>query len=162
MTTETTIITGTDATALDATYAAIGTDGMREVVWGLGSTEAAAEADAREQEDPPEDLRTLPITAAAADAVRAGTVGLDGRGGLTVRDGVIEVADGRRAEGAYPTVGVVFARVTDEAIRALRNEAAEAGDTAQVDLCDRALLGDAASRTRCERAICAAWAAAGV
>lgn len=74
----------------------------------------------------------------------------------------LEEAEAEGFEGAYPTVGVVFARVTDEAIRALRNEAAEAGDTAQVGLCDRALLGDAASRTRCERAICAAWAAAGV
>lgn len=51
---------------------------------------------AREQEDVPPNLRTLPITAAAVACVLGGDVGIDGGpagGGLTERDGVIDEAD---------------------------------------------------------------------
>lgn len=43
--------------------------------------------------------------------------------------------------------------VTDRDIRALRDEAAEAGNEAQIQLCDRALGGDQRARARCERVI---------
>ncbi|HET9554378.1 MAG TPA: hypothetical protein VFP50_15555 [Anaeromyxobacteraceae bacterium] len=42
---------------------------------------------------------------------------------------------------------------TDEQIQALRAEAGAAGDLAQVELCDRALAGDASARVRCARVI---------
>ena len=42
--------------------------------------------------------------------------------------------------------GDVQASVTDEQIQALRDEAREAGDTAQVAQCDRALAGESAAR----------------
>src|SRR5687767_4413520 len=44
-------------------------------------------------------------------------------------------------------------RVTDAQIRALRREAAEAGDLVQVDLCDRALTGSSEARSRCVETI---------
>lgn len=50
--------------------------------------------------------------------------------------------------------------ITDEQIEALRTEAGEHGDLAQVELCDAALGGDEAARARCERAIRAAQAMA--
>jgi hypothetical protein len=43
--------------------------------------------------------------------------------------------------------------VTDEDVRALKQEAAQAGDDAQVSLCDRALAGDSAAMAKCESAI---------
>lgn len=72
------------------TYAAIGTDGTREVVWGLGATEEDAEAEAREQardaECDPELLRTVAVTDEQAERIRAGVVGADDLGlGAEVR-----------------------------------------------------------------------------
>jgi hypothetical protein len=43
--------------------------------------------------------------------------------------------------------------VTDEQIEALRAEAGQHGDLAQVDLCDKALAGDAEARARCAAVI---------
>ena len=43
--------------------------------------------------------------------------------------------------------------LTDEQIRALRREAAEAGDDRQVITCDRALAGDDNARMLCALAI---------
>lgn len=80
--------------------AAIGADGTREVVWGLGSTEADAEADAREWlaeatgEPVDASLRYCEVDADQAHAIMNGvidvaTLGLrpaarDARGGLAV------------------------------------------------------------------------------
>jgi len=59
-------------------YAAIGTDGMREVVWGIGETEEAAEAEAaseaREAGCDPELRRTVAVTAEQAARIEAGEV----------------------------------------------------------------------------------------
>ena len=44
-------------------------------------------------------------------------------------------------------------RITDADIRALRSEAAAAGDSKQVAVCDRALRGDKRARSECERVI---------
>ena len=43
--------------------------------------------------------------------------------------------------------------LTSDMITTLRNEAANAGDTEQVDLCERAQQGDAEARERCAAAI---------
>lgn len=51
--------------------------------------------------------------------------------------------------------------VTDDQIRALRQEAGQAGDTAQVALCTRALEGSRWARGRCATAIRAAQGASG-
>lgn len=48
--------------------------------------------------------------------------------------------------------------VSDSDIEQLRQEAGTAGDSAQVDLCDRALFGDAEARLRCTQAIAEARA----
>lgn len=56
------------------TYAAIGTDGTRNVVWGIGSTESAALADAAEQDGAPDELTTRTITTADVEAIEAGDV----------------------------------------------------------------------------------------
>lgn len=48
--------------------------------------------------------------------------------------------------------------ITDEQIHALSTEAAEAGDIAQVAICDRALSGDETARAECSRVIAAAEA----
>jgi hypothetical protein len=50
--------------------------------------------------------------------------------------------------------------VTTAQIRALRTEAAQAGDQAQVEICDRALDGDEAAVAECARVIAAAQAMA--
>ena len=62
-------------------YATVGTDGTRPVVWGLGVSPEAAEADAREQlhaqlEDPDceEGLVTVPVTEEQARRVEDGEV----------------------------------------------------------------------------------------
>lgn len=43
--------------------------------------------------------------------------------------------------------------ITREQIEALRTEAGEHGDSAQVEVCDRALAGDQAATVECERVI---------
>ena len=43
--------------------------------------------------------------------------------------------------------------ITTADIRALRDEAGEAGDLSQVAVCDRALDGDQDARAECERVI---------
>lgn len=50
--------------------------------------------------------------------------------------------------------------LTNAQIRALRTEAATAGDDAQVALCDSALDGDDSARAHCAKAIAAAEAQA--
>lgn len=130
-------------------YAAVGTDGMRDVVWGVGPCADDAEAEALTQEGVPADLRYLPITAAAVEAVHRGAVGIDGRGGLTERGGAVDVAGAQAAS-----------ETTASQIETLRTEAAAAGDTAQVDLCTAALAGDSAAWAACARAIRAARAMA--
>lgn len=54
-----------------------GSDGSRNVVWGVGETDEEAEADAARQDDVPADLTTAEITPAALAKVAAGAVGLD-------------------------------------------------------------------------------------
>lgn len=85
-----------DERAAPDQYAAVGTDGMRDVVWGVGLDMDAAEVDASAQEGVPSDLRYVPITAAAVVAVEAGSVGLDDRGGLAELGGVITVREAPR------------------------------------------------------------------
>lgn len=59
-------------------FAAIGTDGTREVVWGLGATVEEAEQDAREgasnADCDPDLVRTVPVSADVAERIRAGGV----------------------------------------------------------------------------------------
>lgn len=66
-------------------YAAIGTDVVWGV-WGMGTTEEAALADAAEQDDDAEIIATLQITAAQAAAIEAGTVGVEDLGIEITRD----------------------------------------------------------------------------
>lgn len=66
-------------------FAAIGSDGTREVVWGIGSTEVAAEADAllnanrAAPNEPelcdPELTRTVRITAEIEARIKRGFIG---------------------------------------------------------------------------------------
>ncbi len=62
-------------------FAAIGSDGTRLVVWGLGRTEKAAEkdaiAEARDSDVDPELTHVVSITAAQAKRIRAGEVSVD-------------------------------------------------------------------------------------
>jgi hypothetical protein len=56
-------------------FAAIGTDGTRPVVWGLGATEDEAEEDARAQDDAGDvKLITVEVTAEQAARIEAGEV----------------------------------------------------------------------------------------
>lgn len=50
--------------------------------------------------------------------------------------------------------------ITNTSIRILRTEAAAAGDTAMVEICDLALAGDVMARAECYRTIRAAAAMA--
>lgn len=63
------------------TYAAIGTDGTRYVVWGLGASEETAEADARAEADAaacdPELRCTVAIGAERVARIQAGDVSAD-------------------------------------------------------------------------------------
>lgn len=80
-------------------WAAIGTDGTRAVVWGLGDTPKAAIADADAHDD---DWRsggwgTCEISPALAADVRAGKIDCDGLGiAVQVRDGQIIGAEVRQ------------------------------------------------------------------
>jgi hypothetical protein len=60
-------------------YAAIGTDGTRYVVWGLGKTEDDAEHDAASQdtEEPVEIVAIAPVDAERAARIEAGDVAAD-------------------------------------------------------------------------------------
>lgn len=49
-------------------------------------------------------------------------------------------------------------KVTNRQVEALREEAASAGDMAMVEICNRALGGDAEARQECGRVIAAAAA----
>lgn len=57
-------------------FAAIGTDGLRFVVWGLGETEEAAEAEAAAEAGSadPQLACTVPVTAERAADIRAGAI----------------------------------------------------------------------------------------
>jgi hypothetical protein len=57
-------------------HVAIGSDGTRPVVWGIGDTEAAAMADAADQEGCPrqDDLRLAVVTGECAGIIRSGNV----------------------------------------------------------------------------------------
>lgn len=63
-----------------ASYAVVGTDGTREVVWGIGATEEEARQDAERYLDDaqppvdPSELTVHEITEAQAEVVRAGDV----------------------------------------------------------------------------------------
>jgi len=61
--------------------------------------------------------------------------------------------------GWEPGEGTV-SHITNEDIRTLSDEAAAAGDTEQVELCERALAGDDEAREACARAIESAQAMA--
>lgn len=54
-------------------YAVIGTDSVRPVVWGVGTTEDDAQADAAEQEDRG-DTALVRATAEAVESIRGGNV----------------------------------------------------------------------------------------
>jgi hypothetical protein len=71
----------------------------------------------------------------------------DGNTTWTLEDGTIIVASGSTVTVARPI------DMSDDDIRALRTEAAAAGDYEQADLCDRALSGDNEARTECARVI---------
>lgn len=43
--------------------------------------------------------------------------------------------------------------ITNDDIKALQNEATQAGDDAMADICRKALQGDSDARTECERVI---------
>jgi len=58
-------------------FAAIGTDGTRLVVWGLGSSERDALSDAHQQEEAPEELEVCVCTDAAAEEIKAGGTQLE-------------------------------------------------------------------------------------
>lgn len=60
-------------------YVAIGTDGTRPVVWGLGDTYESALADAAGQEDSDAD-RAVEVSEEIAAAVRAGEVSCEALG----------------------------------------------------------------------------------
>lgn len=65
--------------------AAIGTNGIRDVVWGIGETAEAAIAEAREglrQDGTPDnvELRTQEISAGDVEAIKAGDVDAEGLG----------------------------------------------------------------------------------
>lgn len=72
----------------------------------------------------------------------------------------VTVEEARAIAREDPSLLWVMPIVTDEQIRALRTEAAAAGDAVQVDLCTAALDGDDAARAACGRAIDAARAMA--
>ena len=57
-------------------YAAVGDDGMRPVEWGVGSTPAAARADAAIWRMDAADLRVIRISRATAERIRSGEVAL--------------------------------------------------------------------------------------
>ena len=89
------------------------------------------------------------------------------------RDISTEEIPGKHADSAWAALAVEHTRdcewvatrahqlhVTDTALKALRREAGQAGDAAQVDLCERAEYGDAIARALCARAIDAAQAMA--
>lgn len=65
-------------------YAALGSDGLRMVVWGIGRTEAAAEKEAREEarqsDVDPELTHTVKITAAQTRQIKLGHVGAESLG----------------------------------------------------------------------------------
>lgn len=71
-----------------AMIAAIGADGTRLVVWGLGATEDEAEADARTNEADGVALAYIAVSDAEAVRVGAGTVGLKDLGIDVRRDGI--------------------------------------------------------------------------
>lgn len=88
-----------------AGYVAIGTDGLRPVVWGTGDTEDAALANARNElpeDDQDDELTVYPATEAALKCVAQGGVGaLDAPAGanwdeydLVVVDGIVDVRPG--------------------------------------------------------------------
>lgn len=62
--------------------AAIGTDGMREVVWGLGDDEASCLADAALQNDGKDvgELRLVSVSEQQAERIRAGVVAVSALG----------------------------------------------------------------------------------
>lgn len=100
----------------DKFFAAVGDDGTRPVVWGLGATEGEARENARrwlaegESEHEIDDLECHTITAAQRAVIEAGDV-------------------------SWP----VSPRCTEDQIKTLRREAAQAGDTKQVKICDAAI-----------------------
>lgn len=62
-----------------------------------------------------------------------------------------------RSLAATLSLGDYVTHYTDESdVRELRDEAASAGDLAQVAICDRAIEGDAGARAECDRVIAAA------
>jgi hypothetical protein len=106
----------------------------------------AARANVRETgADVAEDLRTLRLGTTTRDELLAHC--LDG-------------ADDDRIQGWRDYVATLAeaAEVGDDEIRELRAEAGEAGDLAQVAICDLALCGDDAARAECVRVILTASA----
>ncbi|MCK9513032.1 MAG: hypothetical protein M0R28_17650 [Pigmentiphaga sp.] len=63
-------------------FAAIATDGISPVVWGVGATEAEAREDASDLSDGevPTDYVIVPITAAQLEQIEAGEVSLEALG----------------------------------------------------------------------------------
>jgi hypothetical protein len=66
-------------------YAAIGDDGMRPVVWGVGSSPEEALADARvwlDARNARDELTVIEMTDEQSDAILAGVVGMDELAGV--------------------------------------------------------------------------------
>lgn len=71
-----TATTNTTATTETTHFAAIASNGLEPVVWGIGTTEDAARQEAEEWggEDAPGDYVFVPITAAQRELIKAGDV----------------------------------------------------------------------------------------
>lgn len=66
------------------------------------------------------------------------------------------MSDNHESYGWIPSCG--DGDISDDQLRALRAEAAAAGDRRQVEICDDALAGDLQSKARCQRVIAEAQA----
>ncbi len=103
-----------------------------EAAWGMGETEEAA-----------------------IEAAREWVCGSDENGHRVTDVPVVSFHELRRGAGGFAVL-----RATDAQVRALRDEAARAGDDEQVDVCDAALAGDVGARGECARVIADAAAMA--
>lgn len=103
----------------------------------------------------PIDLRTFALETAKDNSVDYAT------GVRMMADEPTEVAahlEGCSADDVRAWVSAETDRISDSAIRRLRDEAGAAGDLEQVSLCDRALDGDDAALIECARVIADAQA----
>lgn len=78
------MITNTTTTTTATHFAAVGTDGISPVVWGIGPTEDAARRDAEDGEEiaalAPGDYVIVPITAEQLEQIEDGEVSVEALG----------------------------------------------------------------------------------